>query len=149
MVAITSDSVNPSDADQSSGGGSYPGKSAVESDTNLDNEREAATSGIREELEDLKQRMMAQEETLTDLPDTPVEAERIHQLRRQITDLEEAYQEILPRIEAVVHLSGLSSDGRCPVCGDPLSVERTFAEFGQPPALTCQNCEHTLGYLAD
>jgi DNA repair exonuclease SbcCD ATPase subunit len=149
MVAITSDSVNPSDADQSSGGGSYPDESAVESDSDLDDELEAATSSIREELEDLEQRMIAQEEALAVVPDEPVENERIQHLRRRVTELEEAFHGIMPQMEAVVHLSGLSSNGRCPVCGGSLSVEHKFTELGQPPAVTCQRCEHAVEYLAD
>lgn len=103
----------------------------------------------QQELELLRQKMTAHEREIAEIWEQRVSPERIDYLEGQAMRTSDEIERIVPRIEALTEVSDLTTDGRCPDCGDDLTFEQPIVGFGEPSPIKCTGCGRLVGHTGE
>jgi hypothetical protein len=103
----------------------------------------------QQELELLRQKMTAHEREIAEIWEQRVSPERIDYLEGQAMRTSDEIERIVPRIEALTEVSELTTDGKCPDCGDSLTFEQSIVGFGERSPIKCTGCERIVGHTSE
>ena len=110
------------------------------------NRLESVVESQQKGLDRLQRKITVQAREIDDFSELGVSPQRIENLEEQVRRSSDVISRVIPRIEALMEVSNLSYEGKCPSCGDELTVEQSVTDLGGPTHVKCKDCGLVVGH---